>query len=194
MPKSEFPKVSNPLSVSNLYGKGVRFNIGNEEGVSFSSYVVNDASDTIDVKHEAREAAEYYARVRMANKEAHIPAVITFTLSEQTYPILHGKLGVPRRITVGKSELIQVEPLNNFDELKHHEGEIVIQAGTLTPEQLMQLNIEVGTASIGKERQSVSLDEALSSTAEFTYQPYEMPSILGEGKRQQVGENGNLLK
>lgn len=195
MPQAQFSGLSNPLAISNLYGKGGRSHQGEEKGVSFSLQVGRNESEVSQAKQGARSGAEHYAKVRMANKEGYVPVVVTFDLSEQTFPLLQGKLGIPRKITIGQSEIVEVDPILSFNELQtHHDGEIIVQAGSLTPEQLQQLHIEIGTAQVGKEGQRVQLVEAITSKAEFSYKPFENPSTLPEGPIQSIGETGGLLK
>lgn len=195
MPKADFSSLHNPLVVSNLYGKGGRFREGDEKGVSFSLQV---AADEAEMGHHAkslRNDAEYYAKVRMANKEGYIPVVVTFELTEKAFSVLQGKIGIPHELKIGHSKIVQVEPISTFDELVKFDGEeVVIQAGRLTSDHLRQLGIEVGTADVGKEGQKVSLTEALNSKSEFNYKKFKVDSIAPEGSTMPLGEKGTMLK
>ncbi len=194
IPDAEFANLVNPLAVSNLYRKGGRTQIGNEKGVSFSIQVARDETEGKRAKKSAKNNAEHYAKVRMANKEGYLPTVALFNLTEQTFPILRGKLGIPRKLTVGSSEVVQIAPLNTFDEIKEHDdGEIIVQAESLTPEELRKLNIEIGTADFGREGNRVSITEAISSKAEFTYKPFETPNGQPEKEMPAIGETGGVL-
>ncbi len=183
VPRAQYNELINPLAVSNLYGKGGRFHEGDEEGVSFSIQVAEGGMDASKIKQDARSIAEHYAKMRTSNKEGYVPVVVTFNLTEETFHVLQGKLGVPRKLKIGGTEMVEVSPIETFGELKtHHDGEVVVQARSLTKEQLKQLDIVVGTADVGKEGQRVSFSEAISSKAEFSYRPFEGNSpSLGEG-------------
>ena len=187
IPKAQFDGINNPLAIANLFGGGGRFNQGDEEGVSFSIQVANSEAEAHTAYEDAKQGAEYYAKTRMVNKEGYVPVSVTFNLTEQTFPVLQGKLGIPKNLNLGE-KMTLVEPIQTFDELKSHsDGEIIVQGATLTPGQLRQLKIEIGKANMGIEGQSISLVETISSKAEFTYKPFE-------GNKSPLGENGELLK
>ena len=195
IPKAQFAELTNPLAVNNLYGKGGRSHYGDERGVSFSTIKPKNEEDLPRALQESKRNGEYYAKVRMANKEEHVPVVVTFNLTEDTFSILRGKVGIPSASKFGENENIVVDPIKSFDELKSlPDGEVIVQAGDLTPEQLKQLNVEIGTASIGKEGQRVSLNEALSSNVEFNYTPFEAKAPALEGVNPSLGENGTMMK